>query len=253
MLTPRKIAEKWSRRVVLKRRLPKDLGGIPLYVTPDAALSYWWRDLERVDPMLLHFVRRLVKAGDCVWDIGANVGLFGFAAAACASCVLVVEPDAWLVTLLNRSAANFTNVTVLPAAVSDRLGLAELNIAQRGRVANFVSGFGTSQTGGTRQKTTVVTVTLDWLVERFPPPAVLKIDVEGMQYQVLLGAKALLRRHRPVVICEVNSDQNLVTELLHALDYDLCNEHFEVVPRAVVNTVAFPAELRASILEEIRH
>jgi FkbM family methyltransferase len=243
------MAEKWSRRVVLKRCLPKDLGGIPLYVTPDAALSYWRPDLERVDPMLLRFVRRLVKANSCVWDIGANVGPFGFAAAARASHVLIVEPDAWLVTLLNRSAANCTNVTVLPAAVSDSLGIAELSIAQRGRAANFVSGFGTSQTGGARQKTTVVTVTLDWLVERFKPPAVLKIDVEGMQHQVLLGAQELLRQHRPVVICEVNSDQNLVTELLHSLHYDLCNEHFEVVPRAVVNTVAFPAELREPILQ----
>ncbi|MBS1853105.1 MAG: FkbM family methyltransferase [Acidobacteria bacterium] len=250
MLIPRKLAEKWSRRVVLKRRLPKDLGGIPLYVTPDAALSYWRRDLERVDPMLLRLVRRLVKTNSCVWDIGANVGLFGFAAAARASRVLIVEPDAWLVTLLNRSAANYTNVTVLPAAVSDSLGIAELNIAQRGRAANFVSGFGTSQTGGARQQTTVVTVTLDWLVERFPPPAVLKIDVEGMQHQVLRGAQELLRCHRPVVICEVNSDQNLVTEILHSLHYDLCNEHLELVPRAAVNTVAFPAELRASILEE---
>ncbi len=34
----------------------------------------------------------------------------------------------------------------------------------------------------------VQTITLDWLLARSPAPNILKIDVEGAEYQVLKGA-----------------------------------------------------------------
>jgi FkbM family methyltransferase len=49
-----------------------------------------------------------VGPGNTVWDIGANLGLFGFAAAVAAGPsgrVLAVEPDTALAGLLRRSAA----------------------------------------------------------------------------------------------------------------------------------------------------
>ena len=44
-------------------------------------------------------VHEMVRPGDVVWDIGANVGLFAFAAANRAGSsgqVIAVEPDLWL-------------------------------------------------------------------------------------------------------------------------------------------------------------
>lgn len=101
-----------------------------------------------------------------------------------ARIVLAVEPDPWLAALLNRSASAITNVLVLCAAATDTVDLGELNIAQRGRATNFMSGFGTSQ-GGVRNRQPVVTVTLDWLAERFPVPDIIKIDVEAGERLVL--------------------------------------------------------------------
>ena len=75
-------AERLSRGVVLKRRLPARFHGIPLFVTPESSLRYWFWSLDRVDPMLLRCAGELVSEGDVVWDAGANVGLFSFAAAA---------------------------------------------------------------------------------------------------------------------------------------------------------------------------
>ena len=178
------------------------------------------------------------------WDVGANVGPFSFAAAAKARTVLAVEPDPWLAALLNRSASAITNVRVLCAAATENLDLGELNIAQRGRATNFMSGFGTSQTGGVRNRQPVVTVTLDWLAERFPSPDIIKIDVEAGERLVFEGAKALLNRTRPHLVCEVASGKSRwVTNFLLSLGYSFLDEHFRPTSTAIDNIVAVPSRL----------
>ena len=72
----RLLAERVSRGVVLKRRLPPEFGGARLYVTPEARLNLWRHDLRKCDPALLELAREVIKPKDVIWDIGANVGLF---------------------------------------------------------------------------------------------------------------------------------------------------------------------------------
>jgi predicted RNA methylase len=108
---------------VLKRRLPREFAGAPLFVSPNSVLGYWRRDISKVDPFLLSMVRELVRPAMSVWDIGANVGLFFFAAASLGAKVVAVEADLWLANLMHRSALlNKLPVTVLPAAVSASQG-----------------------------------------------------------------------------------------------------------------------------------
>ena len=108
-----------------------------------------------MDPLLFQLVRQFVKQGATVWDIGANVGLFSFAAAALAGesgSVLAIEPDPWLASLMNRTAGRpvpgHAPVSILSLAISDRLALSQLHIAKRGRASNFLAGAGRSETGG---------------------------------------------------------------------------------------------------------
>lgn len=241
----RTLVERLSRNVVLRRRLPRDLGGHFIYVTPESALNFWYPGLERADNgHLMDIVRRFVARDSIAWDIGANVGLFSLSAAAKARTVLAVEPDPWLATLLNRSASTITNVRVLCAAASDTVDLGELNIAQRGRATNFMSGFGTSQTGGVRNRQPVVTVTLDWLSEKFPVPDIIKIDVEAGERLVFEGGKALFNRTRPLLVCEVASaNSSWVTNFLLSLEYSFLDESLKPTSIAIDNIVAVPGHL----------
>jgi len=199
--------------VVLKRRLPKEFGSVPLFVSPDSTLGYWRRDISKVDPFLLSMVRELVRPNMTVWDIGANVGLFSFAAASLGARVLAVEADPWLASVLHRSATlNRLPVTVLPAAVSDRHGFSRLHLSEEGRASNSMLGDGIAQT--------VVTITLDSLLDDFGPPQLLKIDVEGMEYVVLQGAERVLRS-RPLIFCEVNDHYEEIGILLREADYEI--------------------------------
>ena len=208
----RRILKKLSRGVVLKRHLPRDFGGAPLFVSPDSALGYWRRDISMVDPFLFSMVRELVRPKMSVWDIGANVGLFSFAAAALGAQVVAVEADVWLANLIHRSVLlNKLPVTVLPAAASDRQGISRLYLSEQGKASNSLSGEGVAQT--------VIAVTLDSLLDHFDPPQVLKIDVEGVEYAVLSGARKVLQA-RPLVFCEVNNNYEAVGKLLREADYE---------------------------------
>lgn len=236
--TLRRIAEIASRGIVLRRRLPAPFGGKALYVSPDCGLRYWRFDLTKVDPVLLQMMDRYVAPGDVVWDVGANVGLFGFAAAHRASRVLLFEPDAWLAGLLERTASSYGNVSVMRAAVADYSGAGTLHIAARARASNFLQGRGSTQTGGERRAQEVQVLTLDSLPP--PPPDVLKIDVEGAELAVLRGATRILAEARPRVICEVSRhNEKVVTALLR--DYALFDgDTGEAVTSAPWNTVAIP-------------
>jgi hypothetical protein len=136
----RQVAERLSRDKVFRRRLPQQYGAVQFYISPECGLRYLRGKVELVDPTLLNLARELVKPGATVWDVGANLGLFSFAAAGLAGPggrVFAVEPDMYLVGLLRRSARlkndHAAPVSVIPCAVSEEISLAVFNIAERAR------------------------------------------------------------------------------------------------------------------------
>src|SRR6185436_13611293 len=141
----RRAIELLSHNVVLRRRLPAELGGHTIYVAPDASLRFWVLEPYEVDPLLLALAREIVREGDAVWDTGANVGLFSIAAAHFArqqGRVVAVEPDPWLATLVRRSARRlpptFAPIEVVEAAVSNSTGVASFAVAARARAASHL-------------------------------------------------------------------------------------------------------------------
>ena len=223
----RSVLERTTHRIVISRRLPAQFGRTRIYVSTEGGLRYLLRDMSGVDPALLRLAADVVRPGHTVWDVGANVGLFSFAAAAAAGPagnLLAVEPDITLAELLRRSALadhGHAPVQVLPAAVSDEVSVAQFHVARRNRATSHLAGYGTAMAGGVRFTNLVPTVTLDWLAARFPAPDVLKVDVEGAELAVLAGATHLLG-HVPTIICEVAArNAAAVTDLLTACGYTL--------------------------------
>lgn len=228
----RRLLERLSRGVVLRRRLAARFGGATLYVSPEhGGLKYWRRDLERIDPPLLALAEELVAPGATVWDLGANVGLFTVPAAHRAGPsgrVLAVEPDVECAALLLRTArglapGKYAPVQVLAAAVAPPgPRVVELSIAERSRSANALSGYGSTEMGGQREARLVPAYALDDLVAVLPAPDLVKIDVEGAEAAVLGGAERLLGAVRPVLIVEVALPNSpAVTAVLRRHSYRL--------------------------------
>jgi FkbM family methyltransferase len=214
--------------------------------------------------MLFDMALEMVEAGHAVWDVGANVGLFSFSASALAGpsgSVLAIEPDFWLAHLLTRSVQGLSRhqttiapVSVLCAAVAEHTAVREFQIAQRGRAANHLAEIpGSSQVGGNRYSQPTVTVSLDWLLEHFPAPSVLKIDAEGAEVKILQGAVQLLRTVRPLIWCEVSPENSeAVADLLRQNGYQMYAAAVHpagrtALQRASWDTLAVPSPRVASL------
>jgi FkbM family methyltransferase len=225
----RTLVEKAARRSAFRRALPPQVGGARIYVSGSAGLKYLFRPMHSVDPTLCGLAQEFIRVGHVVWDVGANIGLFAFSAAHLAGSggqVFAIEADPWLAQLLRRSAAiqpgHSAAVRVVPAAVADAVDLRVFNIAVRSRAANALAGYGSTQSGGAAEQQTVLSVSLDWLAERLPDPDVLEIDVEGAELEVFQGARELLERKGPVIICEVCAERSQeVTGFLRGLGYKI--------------------------------
>lgn len=251
----RSLAERLSRGIVFRRRLPDDFMKLPIYVTPEAGLRYW-RGMPKVDANLYRMAAELVSAGSIVWDVGANVGLFSFCAAARAGrsgLVLAIEPDVFLAHLMTRTATELSrqqlacsNVEVLCASVSDSNRISGLQIAERARASNHLSETpGSIQEGGVRHSQSSACMTLDFLLDYFRAPSVLKIDVEGHEVKVLRGACKLLQVWQPTILCEVARENSAeVAEILQTAGYELYGAETVPHPRTVsawFETLAIPS------------
>jgi len=250
---------KACRNRVIRKRMPADLGGHRVFCSPDAMLSMlkpgWRSDQAR---HLFRWARLLVGEGDVVWDIGANQGLFAFAAAARAGEkgeIVAFEPDPFLVGLMARTLGERSggaNVVILPVAVGGgEVSLEEFLIAGKDRALNHLaSSKGNPRTGGARCRTTVLCCPLDWLAERLSAPALIKIDVEGAEAAVLRSAEGLLSGARPLVIVEVAEECSAeIAEILRKHRYrmlDAIRQGGEILQPAW-NTLAIPEEKFAEI------
>lgn len=253
----RRCAEIMLGSVVLRRSIPDSIGRAQLVVNGKVGgLKYLFKAADQWDPELLKIVRLLVKPGDVVWDVGANVGLFSKAAAVISGPsgrVLSLEADIDAVRLLYRTnrlaSSGHAEMTVIPVAAGKRSGFVRFSIARRARAANAIEGYGSTQTGGILETRTIPCVTLDSLIENFPAPDVLKIDVEGAECEVLDGATQILTNSRPAIYCEVDGKSaNRVAQMFEQYSYQMWNgADFDGVDSpcisiASANTVAIPEE-----------
>jgi len=170
---------------------------------------------------------RLVP-GACFIDVGANIGFFSLLAAKLAGPtgqIIAVEPVHANADLIKANATlnRFSNVMVVRVAAGSANRTGDLILARHHRGATFASA---GSPHDARSRISVPVVTLDGLVShlRLPPPAMVKIDVEGAELEVLAGMSDTLWRHRPDVLFEVDAPglseaEARYTKVNQALEY----------------------------------
>jgi FkbM family methyltransferase len=135
---------------------------------------------------------------DTLWDIGANVGIYTvYAAAVRGTRVLAFEPQAANYALLNRN-LELNGLSTLARAYC----LAFSDTTEIGDLALRSSDFGASQaTFGDHEvphDTSFIQGMVGYTIDAFvrdhapPIPTHLKIDVDGIEEAIVIGAEALL-------------------------------------------------------------
>jgi len=154
-------------------------------------------------------------------DVGANIGNHTlYSASVCGARVLAFEPSPAL--------ADHCEANLRANGVAERVELRREGVGERAGWARIVPG-PRRNAGMTRLEIAegpgdeaVAVTSLDDAAASFGGvPAVVKVDVEGMEYAVLLGAREMLGRHRPALYVEVAEDEAYpgVAELLRPLGY----------------------------------
>jgi FkbM family methyltransferase len=154
-------------------------------------------------------LQKVLFPGQTFMDVGANVGFFAVIAARLvgpAGCVIAFEPVPTNRRVLKRNLAtnNFRNVVVRNEAVADRSGESSLFLAEWAGGAALAGSDPPPDARGTMR---VRTITIDDLVYRgeIPPPDVVKIDVEGAEYEVLLGMHRVIGEYHPILLLEFDA------------------------------------------------
>jgi FkbM family methyltransferase len=148
-----------------------------------------------------------VSAGSCVLDVGAFIGTHALAFSKLLGAqgkVFSFEPrrEIYAVLCENLATNECANVTALNLGLGKQNRKLILSCIDLQSNANF-GGLSLTDAAVTTAGYEVDVSTLDELhIERID---LLKIDVEGMEREVLDGAMHSISRHRPVIFCECNS------------------------------------------------
>lgn len=160
---------------------------------------------------LARFLIQYLAPGSVFADVGAHFGYFSLLAArlvGAAGQVLAFEASRATYAVLAANVASVPTVRARQCAVSDAPGtLAFYEFPTNYNEYNSLTIEQFAQESWFKDepptKIEVPAVTLD---DCFPatatPPHVIKIDVEGAEFQVISGATALLRRAAPLVVLE---------------------------------------------------
>jgi FkbM family methyltransferase len=161
---------------------------------------------------VIDFLRSMIKPGWTIYDIGANLGLFSVVFSQLTTSrgrVYCVEANPLCVYFLRANLAQnkVSNALVFPVA----LGMDATPV-------DFTINYGNSNLGVTTLSSiytqkightiTAGAISLDQLIEQFNllPPKLIKIDIEGAEEVVIVGMKATLQSHRPVLLMELHGE-----------------------------------------------
>jgi FkbM family methyltransferase len=132
-----------------------------------------------------------IRPADCVWDVGANVGYYSQRIAPLACHVVAFEPVPE--TFSRLSGLGLTNATFVNAALGEVSGVFPMSLA------NEASSLAVLDNNSVE----VQVVRGDDI--DLPQPNIVKIDVEGFEYEVISGMQTRLRAPEcRSVFCELH-------------------------------------------------
>jgi len=180
------------------------------------------------EPEVQEALAELLKPGQTVYDVGANIGFFTIL------CSRLVGPQGRvyafepipqnLATLRHNVALNgLHNVTIIEQALSSSTGTAEMFVSPWSAFHSLNVEGATKQDDHGPQvgEITVQTVTLDEFVrgEGVRAPDLVKIDVEGAELIVLAGMGETLRSVKPLLLCELHDTKLGYDEFIDSIGY----------------------------------
>ena len=186
------------------------LRGLSMALDLHTEKDYW---LGTYEPDLQAAALQFIKPGMVVYDVGANIGYISLMAARLAG-------ESGRVFSFEALPANIDRLTrnVALNAMQDRVQIVHAAVVDKPGEATFFShasgamGKAEGSAGRDEHYTQTIKVTgiaLDDFVFRQgnPPPAVIKMDIEGGEGMALAGMPRLLKETRPALLIELHGQE----------------------------------------------
>jgi FkbM family methyltransferase len=178
------------------------------------------------EPIATQAILSYAKRGMCAFDIGAHLGYYSLLLAKCVGSVgrvvsFEASPQNFSTLQRNISANNLNNVELVNLAVFSNCGTIGMSVSLEGTSSGDWS-ICRKVKGDSIQ---VQTISLDQFCEvNQVLPDFLKIDVEGAEYDVLIGGRETIGRSRPTMLIELHHfdgdlGANRVPDLLSKWNY----------------------------------
>lgn len=187
----------WTKRLLRWGRLEVQVADGRFWVDMASNFGFRVTSDEGYEPETKALLSSFLRPGMVFVDLGANEGFFSVVASRLVGTtgkVLAIEPQTRLGPVIRRNLElnNATNVTLAQVAVSAEAGVAEFNLAPD---TNSGSSGLTRATRYANPTQAVRTLTLDACLQEhnLSKVDVMKIDIEGYEYEAVLGAMELFR------------------------------------------------------------
>lgn len=192
---------------------------------------------KKYEPVIVDLIKKNTNINKDAINIGANIGLYTNLLANYinpSKKVLSIEPTPnafkYLKANIERN-NNSEKIITYNGIATNTSGIFKINIIQGNEEYSSIGEIVHSAVDSLKQiKIDVKGDTIDNLVEKYKlEPGIIVIDVEGAEYQVLLGAINTLKKYKPIIISELddvlleklNSSSTQVIKLLENIGYNV--------------------------------
>lgn len=155
-----------------------------------------------------------ISENDVILDCGANMGLFAAFAASRGATIHCFEPCESTRKLLEQTQKLYPNqIHIYSYAISNKNGKSVLlNVDNIG--ANHLSQYNVNMGNMVLNREEVPTVTIDSFIEQNGIiPTMIKMDVEGAEFDAIQGALETLKNHSPKVVAGVYHTPNMANRI----------------------------------------
>lgn len=193
-------------------QLTKAKNGYILYNRFDRYIGRSIQEYGEFSELEADIFRQIVKEGDSVIEVGANIGTHTLVLSnLCKDSgkVIAFEPQRVVYQTLcaNIALNSKTNVFAYQQALSDKNGYLNIPILDYKTTNNF-GGISLQQI---KEGEKVKQYRLDDFLDEYElidGLKLIKIDVEGMEKSVLVGAKETIKRYKPILYLENDRQEN---------------------------------------------
>lgn len=218
-------------KALVRSTLPERI----LQIIKKVYYAHLLRFFEESDEVDLKIIKNLIKYGDSVVDVGANIGVYTKYLSELVGIhgrVYSVEPIPLTFEILcsNVRKLGLKNVELINYAISDTNGSVtmEVPLYESGGENFYEAKIVEGKTNGSLRRVRVESKTIDYLFSGLPYNiSFIKCDVEGHELNCIKGAMKIIKESKPAWLIEVSGDPDSLKSTSYEIFKLLNGEGYE--------------------------